>query len=474
MIGKNFDIAIIGAGPAGIAAATTAAKQGASTVLFDDSSSLGGHFYKQLPGDFSQIQPQHTDKDTLELNARKLRLEHSQAQVLNQARVWGIFQGENNGFQIYAEHQECETVSTTAEAIILAPGVYDRPLPFLGWELPGVMTPGAMQIMIKKQGLLPGKRVLVCGTGPLQLIVAASLVEAGADVAALLDTCGFLDGMFSAPLAFSGLQSRLGDIVHSFSTLLKKDVPILFHHAVIKALGDPKNGVEKAVIGKISAEGHPVPDPQQNLQVDSICCAYGFVPSIALTLHLGCEHVYQQNLGAYVPRYDDHMQTSRPGIYVAGDVTGVGGKPLADLQGKLAAISALERLDILSTEQANSQRVQLATPLRRQERFSRWLWNRYRIKPNLLNIADENTIICRCENVTIGDLKRSLSQSARDLYGVKLRTRLGMGSCQGRYCMMNAAILIAQETGIPVGETGIQSVRPPITPIRLKNIASQD
>lgn len=471
MTEKICNVAIIGGGPAGISAATTIANQGTSVVLVDDSNSLGGHFYKELPNNFDGPYSVFERKNIKEIRARVSILQSGPTEIIDQARVWGIFQGTSPRFQIYAEHPEHKTVSIAANAVILAPGVSDRPLPFSGWELPGVITPGAVQIMLKKQGLLPGKRILVCGTGPLQMVVAAALVEGGSDVAALLDTSGVFDGMGYLPGAFGSLKSRLGEVIRSISVLARKRVPMYFRHAVFKALGNSKMGVEEAIIGKVSPDGYPIPGTERNLKVDTICCAYGFIPSVAMTLQLGCEHVYDSNLGAYLPWHDEHLQTSLPGVFIAGDITGAGGKLLADLQGVLAGISALEHLGIWNTEKANQQRLQLSAAIRREERFSRWLWNRYRMREGLLDLVDDDTLICRCENVKASDFNKSLDHGARNLYGVKLRTRLGMGSCQGRYCMMNAAMLIAQKTGFPVEETGIYSVRPPLTPIKLSNIA---
>lgn len=488
MIKKICDVAVIGGGPAGISAATITSEQGASVILVDASNTLGGHFYKELPGNFDDLYSMHDRNNIQEFHARVSKLQSGQAEIIDQARVWGIFQGSEitaqgqiaadeakrkSNFKVYAEHPEHNTISIDAQAIILAPGVYDRPLPFPGWELPGVVTPGAVQMMLKKQALLPGKRILVCGTGPLQMVVAAALTQEGSDVVALLDTSGVFDGMSLVSGALGGLKSRVGEAFHSLKILVRKHVPVLFHHAVFRVLGNPHTGVEEAIIGKVSTDGYPIPNTESNLKVDSICCAYGFTPSVALTLHLGCEHVYDSNLGAYVPWHDEHMHTSLPGVFVAGDVTGAGGKPLADLQGVLAGISALEQLRILTTDSANKRRTQLIAAVRREQRFSRWLWSRYRIREDLLALVDDETVICRCENVTAGDIKRSLDQGGRDLYGVKLRTRLGMGSCQGRYCMMNAAMLISQQTGGLVNQTGIPSVRPPLTPTKLKYIAAK-
>jgi len=489
MIEKVCDIAVIGGGPAGLSSTITAALSGASVIMVNDSHSLGGNYYKSLPGNFEGYLSKGDQKTRTEYHSRIQGLESCGAQVIDQARVWGVFSEDDRThkdqeivagsrkrdfFRICAEHPTEDSVAIQAQSLILAPGVYDRSLPFPGWELPGVVTPGAVQMMIKKQGLLPGKRVLVCGTGPLQILVAATLVEAGAEVVALCDTSGALAGLGRMPGAFGGLQSRFGEVIHSLSILVKKQVPLLFRQTVFQALGDLQTGVDGAVIGKITPGGSPIPGTQRTLSVDTICCSFGFMPSIELTLHLGCDHVYDPNLCAYIPQHDEHMRTSQPGVFVAGDVTGVGGKPLADLQGTTAAISALEHTGFLTAENAAERRKGLKKEIIREERFSSWLWNRYRIKGGLLELVEDDTVICRCEHVTAADLRQSLDLGAQELYGVKLRTRLGMGSCQGRYCMVNAAMLISRQTGSPVEDLGFYSVRPPLTPTRLKSIAALD
>jgi len=490
MIEKTCDVAVIGGGPAGLSAATRAALGGAAVILLNDSKTIGGNYYKSLPENFGSTSSILDQKENQELFSRTEDLVNSQAEILDQARVWGIFRGRGNGmtledqtgdgdgvqtgnFMIYIERPTHEAVSISTQTIVLAPGVYDRNLPFPGWELPGVMTPGAVQVMLKKQGLLPGNRIIVCGTGPLQIVVAAALAQAGVAVEAVCDTSGLFDGMRLLPSALGGLQSRFGEAFRSLRILIKKRIPLLFKHTVFRAVGNSQTGVEAAVIGKITPDGSPIPGTQRTISVDSICCSYGFIPSIELSLHLGCDHVYDTNLGAYVPLHDEDMRTSQPGVFVAGDVTGVGGKPLADLQGALASISALELLGKLSGEKATQQRDQLSAAIHREQRFSRWLWNRYRIKEGILELVDDDTVICRCEKVVARDLKQSLDNGGRDLYGVKLRTRLGMGSCQGRYCMLNAALMISRQTGVPVDKIGIYSVRPPVTPTKLKDIAAK-
>jgi thioredoxin reductase len=486
MARTTYDVAVIGAGPAGIAAALETAAGGASTLLIDAGDTPGGHFYKHPPDTFSGSWPRAERRHRQELDACIRQLADERVDVRQNTSVWGIFAGEETTFgpgRYAAEHVESDAFSlyltrdeagpdaVEARVLILAPGVYDRPLPFPGWTLPGVMTPGAVQMMVKRQGILPGHRVLVAGTGPLQMAVAASLVDAGAEVIALLDTCAAGAGFAGLPSAMWGQWERMGEVAGYTLSLLRGRVPVRFGHAVWRALGDPETGVEGVVIGRVDGDGRPIAGTERQVACDTICVAYGFVPAVALTQHLGCQHDYDSSLHAYVPRHDETMATTVPGVFVAGDVTGVGGKPLAGLQGRVAGISALEQLERLAPGAAARRRQRLQPGIRREERFAGLLWSRFRVKEGLLDLATDDTLICRCENVTVGDLLGSIEDGAADLFGIKLRTRLGMGVCQGRYCALNGALLLGRETGHPVSELSMASVRPPILPVRTKDLS---
>ena len=476
---RTCDLVVIGGGPAGMSAARLAASHGAAVVLIDDAPGLGGHFFKE--SQFGGIISHRQRKKLKELETHRQTLAASGTEVLTDVRVWGIFDETGSSlrgrtdphgtsFQLQLDPTSRGIASLRTRFLILSPGVYDRPVPFPGWELPGVVTPGAVQMQLEKQGLLPGERVLVGGSGPLQLLVAAELVRHGVEVVAVVDTCGALECAPQIPTALGGLWSRLGEAAESAATLVSRGVPILFRHAVFRALGTPELGVQAVVIGKVDEQGRPVPGSEREFELDTVCVGYGFIPSIAMTLHLGCAHRYDLDLQAFIPEHDKNMQTSVPGIYIAGDVTGAGGKPLAELQGKEAAISVLEKLGKIPGEQATRERSRLAPSIRREKRFAKWLWHRYRVRPGLLELADDETVLCRCEAIHMRQFRESLKNGGRDLFGVKLRTRLGMGQCQGRYCVPNAALLISAHNGQPVSELDLPSIRPPIFPVRLKDI----
>jgi NADPH-dependent 2,4-dienoyl-CoA reductase/sulfur reductase-like enzyme len=220
-------------------------------------------------------------------------------------------------------------------------------------------------------------------------------------------------------------------------------------------------------------EGHPIRGTQRTLEVDTLCVGHGFLPSIALTLHLGCEHVFDPDLRTFVPRHDERMATSVPGLYVAGDVTGVGGKDLARLQGQVAGIAAAEALGHIPSAQATRQLHALRPQVQREGRFRQLLWSRFRLRPGLFDLLADDTIVCRCEAVPVSTIKAVLEEGARQPGEVKLRTRCGMGPCQGRYCSTSLSEIVARETGADPAGFAPPSVRPPLVPVRAGDLVAE-
>ncbi|HIC89369.1 MAG TPA: FAD-binding protein [Anaerolineae bacterium] len=490
MKAKRTELAIVGAGPAGLAAALEAALGGAKAIVIDAYTQPGGHYFKQLPPALQRV-PSTEDARESELRSLLASLAKSSVEVLSGTIVWGIFQDEGPSFANRVDVVNAPTGPQTdeqehkvrftlylqgphqtqcieAEYLILATGAYDRPVPFPGWTLPGVITPGAAQMLLKGQGILPGKRVLVAGTGPLLLAVGASLAEAGAQVVGVLDTAPLWEDWQAMPWALWGQWARLWEAWRYWRTLRIHAVPVLFGHAVFQALGEQE--VHAAVIGRVDAEGHPLWGTERTVAVDTICVGFGFLPSIALSQHLGCRHFYNPELDAYVPQHTDTLETTTPGVFVAGDMTGVGGKPLSMLQGRVAGLTIMEKLGYLPPDAVKARVRKLRSQIRRERRFARLLRKRFRVRPGLLDLIRDDTVICRCERVTAGQIKEAVADGARDVRGVKIRTRAGMGSCQGRYCSLMVGDLIARETGRAREEVGFIAVRPPVIPVLINNL----
>ncbi len=479
----NSDVVVVGCGPAGIAAATRVAERGARVLLLDSAPTPGGHLYKQPPTRITGPLDAHHASILRELDARLAALARYPVDIRYGATVWGAFRGEgatfddqddapddHGQFTLYLENTDQPPCAVHTSAIIVAPGVYDRLFPFPGWTLPGVVTPGAIDYLGKTQGIIVGQRVLVAGTGPLQMAVAATLAGQGAEVVALIDTCAATDALLEIPGAMWGQWQRIVEMAGYGAALLRHRVPMLFGHAVVRAEGTPEGGVAGAVVAAVDPDGHPIRGTERSYAIDTLCIAYGFAPSIELPLHLGCAHDFDPCVGLYFPRADDGMATTVPGVFVAGDVTGAGGKDLAALQGQVAGISALARLGRVTLAAANELRAQLQPAIRRQQRFGRMLWDRFRVRPGLVDLVQDDTLICRCEGVTAAQIKASAADGALDFRGAKLRTRVGMGVCQGRYCFANAAMLLARERGCTVPEIGLPHIRPPVVPVRARDL----
>ncbi len=465
---KQVEIAIIGGGPAGLAAAIELAAGGADLVVIDAYPQPGGHYFRQPPQEFSKAGVA-ADSRQVEYASLMASLERLNVTVLSESAVWSIFPaGESaTGYTLHLNGPH-SVRSIQARYLLLASGAYDRPMAFPGWHLPGVITPGGAQMLMKGHGILPGKRILVGGSGPLLLGAAAGLAEAGAEVAAVLDVASMGAGLFKIPQAFWGQKERLKEAWQYGYTLKRKRIPLLFGHAIFRALGETE--VTAAAYGRVDAQGRPLKHTEKVVEVDTICVALGFLPNLTLTRYLNCEHIYDASLDAFYPQHAETMETTVPNVFVAGDVTGVGGKDMSRLQGQVAGLNILGKLGRLPPAEIKLRVQALEPKLNREARFIHMLRDRLQGRPGLLELVDDETIICRCEMVTAGQIKAAISDGAREIRGVKLRTRCGMGPCQGRYCEPNVGHLIARATQQPREAVGTMSIRPPLIPILASDI----
>ena len=478
----HAELAIVGGGPAGIAAAVTADQAGVDVVLVDAGSRPGGQYFKQEPA-FRRAQGaaqlligrQALSKRRKAQTAALQALASSRARVLSDTLVWGAFPAEGGaGWELALYGPEAPR-RLVARTLILATGAYDRPIPFPGWTLPGVMTAGGIQAFLKGQGVLPGRRFLLSGTGPLQIAVAAGLIEAGAEVVAVLEGArlGWRAARHAA--ALWGQWDRLAEAWDYGRTLRAARVPMRLGWAVVAAHG--KDQVEEAVICRVDDAWRPIRGSAQTVAVDAIGIGFGLMPSTELARLLGCAHDFEPGRGGYVPRRDALMQTSMPGVYAVGDGAGIGGAAMAQVEGRIAALAAAQRLGKLSERAAQAAILREQAGLARERRFAALLGALFTPGPGLYSLADDDTLICRCEEVTLGEIRGAIREGAADASAVKGLTRAGMGNCQGRICGELVARIIAAETaGNPcdlaaIRAAGAFTARPPIHPLPLEVLA---
>jgi D-hydroxyproline dehydrogenase subunit alpha len=458
----RIPLAVIGAGPAGLEAAATAAEHGVESVLIDARERAGGQYYRQPPAAFSTRDPSRHQR---EADALARRAAHPLVRHIPDTVVWGVFP-HTDGWEL-ALASPAGVASAIARFLVLAAGAYDRPVPFPGWTLPGVMAAGGVQGLIKTQRVLPGKRFLLSGTGPLQLAVAAGLVRAGGEVIAVLEGAHLDWHMLRHAASAWGQWGRLAEGWDYVRALRSARVPVRMGWSVVAAHGTDQ--VEAATIARLDSDWRPIAGTEQRIEVDTIVTGYGFIPSTELSRLVGCEHVYRPAQGGLAPVRDENLLTCKPGIYIAGDAGGISGAAAARLEGRLAALGVCRQL---GRERANEAAVShTRSQLRRERRVARSLAALFTPGDGLDTLADNDTLLCRCESVTLGEVRKTVHGGARTVNEVKGLTCWGMGNCQARICGTLLPRFVARELaslGYPVpADRDLPSARPPVHPLPL-------
>jgi NADPH-dependent 2,4-dienoyl-CoA reductase/sulfur reductase-like enzyme len=448
-------LTVVGAGPAGIMAAYTAAEAGADVTLIDDNPLPGGQYFRQSPSEFKFSHPINGMSGRVDAPDVLGKLPHPKIRMINHTQVWGVFEP-----RMLALADQDHSSLLQVDRVILATGAYDRPIAFPGWTLPGVFGAGATLRMLKTQWVLPGKRVLLAGLGPLQLALADALLKAGADVVCVAEAANPYKSWQQFP-KFWGHWGRLREAVSYMTSLRKHHVPLLFNHAIIEAFGNDQ----------VDENGAPIPGTERQFDVDAICLGYGLLPSFQLAAAFGSKLRFDKPLGWYAPVHNRYMETTQEGVFVAGDVTDISGAKVAMVEGQIAGLTAAHQLGLLSETTLTLRLAPIFFELWRLNQLASALREIYAYRPGLSRLARQDTLLCRCEEVTYGQVKDALANGAADLHQVKLATRGGMGYCQGRFCSVLIAPLIAEATGQPLSEIQPFTVRPPIQPIPLRVLA---
>lgn len=461
-------VVIIGAGPAGLAAARAARIGGASVVLLDSSEALGGQFWRHLPEERPSRNEKFLHHGWTKFQQLSAVLEGDKlVRIIRGAQVWAI--DTLDGVQVHAIVGEPDGTQRTHEtfapdALILATGAHDRTLPFPGWDLPGVFTGGAAQALAKGERLAVGQRVLVAGAGPFLLPVAQSLVRTGSQVVAVLEANRFahiVRGWSPKPWQLFGAASKGGELAGYVAGQVRHRIPYRMGHAVIAAHGTDR--VESVTTARLNAEWQPIAGTEKTVQVDAVCVSHGFTPRIELAIAAGCDLTAEKFV-----KVDDRQLTSVEGVYAAGEITGIGGVDLAMAEGEIAGFCA-----------ANVHTAPtLASVLRRRRVFTGFAHRieaAHGIRAGWTGWLSDETVICRCEEVTLGTIrttaKRTESQSLRSL---KLSTRAGLGICQGRMCGRTVETLLCSFA--PDGalrDDANSDNRPIASPLRLGELASR-
>ncbi|MFD7819693.1 NAD(P)/FAD-dependent oxidoreductase [Streptomyces sp. NPDC059698] len=464
------DLVVVGAGPAGMAAAVTALDGGLRVALVDSGAAPGGQFWRHPPDHARRAIPTadlHHDlpayrafRATLTAHRHTGRL----ALLLNH-HVWTAVR-EEHGFAVHAVDRsrppEEHAVLLRAPALLVATGAYDRQLPFPGWDLPGVLTVGGLQSLLKGGGVTAGSRVVLGGTGPFLLPVAAALAARGAEVAAVCEA--------SAPTAWLRRPGPLlrnpakwAEAARYAAVLARHRVPVRTRTAVVAAEGEGRVAVVRTA--SLDADGRPVPGTERRIEADTVGVGWGFVPQLDLLLPLGCDLVDAGD-GTMAAAVDDGQRTTAPGVYTAGETCGVGGAALAVDEGRLAAVSVLA--DLAAPGRPDHRRPAAARrTVARRRAFARAMAQAHPLPPAWPAWLTDDTTVCRCEEVTAEAVRTARAEGpAADHRQVKQLTRAGMGWCQGRMCGPAVHGLVA-----PRGRPYVPAERLIATPLTLGALA---
>jgi thioredoxin reductase len=464
MAANTVDVAVIGAGPAGLAAATQAARAGLSVVLLDEQEAVGGQIYRAIERSDAQRRT-ILGADYAAGAALASEFARSGALYVPNASVWQVTRERTVHYL-----KDGKVSSFEARRVVLATGALERPFPIPGWTLPGVMTAGAAQILLKSAGEVPAEPPILVGCGPLLYLLGWQYVRAGVPIRALVDTTRHEDRWRAKRHMLSALRAwpYLSKGLQLMRTLREAGVPM--HEAADDLRvesGIDEDGSERARALNFSVRG-----VSHRIEANVILLHQGVVPNTQFTLSLRASHKWDEAQLCFAPVTDQWGELDVPGIFVAGDGGGIGGAQAAETQGEVTALAIAAQLGAIDTAARNRSAAPLLRRLAEVMRIRPLLDSLYRPRDEN-RVPKDEVMVCRCEEVTAGELRSFVKLGCLGPNQAKSFGRCGMGPCQGRLCGLTVTEVIADARSVSPETVGYYRIRPPIKPLTLGELAGE-
>lgn len=462
---NRYDVVIVGSGFSGIVAAGILAEHRLNTLMVDENIHIGGQLLRKIPaqlGEYSSYQPDHIKK----IGSRFLEyVEKQKIKIMNRTSLVGIY--PNN--RLMLESQRKKILDISCDILLFATGARERYLPFKGWTLPGVYSTGMLQVLMKSSGMLPAKNILIGGSGLFLFSAAYEFLKNKGKVMAILEQTGMIDKIKMLPLLFHQF-SKFAEGGKFLTRIFFSGVPMKYRRKIIEARGN--GALEEVVVGKTDAQGKLIPGSEKIYKTGALAVGYGFVPNIEGPQLAGCELEYSKSKGGWIVKVNHCMETSLENVLAAGEITGIGGALKSINEGKIAAATILKKFAKIDENEYQRQLKKLTDERQHHMKFVHYFNSLYRVPGEVVLDIPDDTVVCRCEDITMADIKKGIASGYNNPQALKCGMRVSMGNCQGRTCgpvVYDVLNLLTRQSPEVMGPF---KARPPLKPISVSALAN--